>query len=296
MEVCLKTHQSAHLQRIGGTMSDRKAQFHSSQHPLSDGNPPIWASGWGEDKYGPWVEFSLSKSKGKPICQKMRWIGPGSFEMGSPDDEEGRYGEGTTWNEGPQHKVTLTRGYWLFDAPVTQTLWEAVMGNNPSYFKNPECPVEQISWKMAQEFLQKINKRIDGLELSLPTEAQWEYACRAGTDTRYYFGDAEAKLDDYAWYEKNSDSKTHPVGQKTANPWGLYDMHGNVWEWCHDDIREYSKADKLDPVGYLESPSRALRGGSWRDYARFVRSASRRQYDRVLSFNGPGFRCARVRE
>ena len=272
-------------------MSDRKAQFHSSQHPLSDGNPPIWASGWGEDKYGPWVEFSLSKSKGKPICQKMRWIGPGSFKMGSPEDEEGRFD-----SEGPQHKVTLTKGYWLFDTPVTQDLWEAVMGNNPSYFQNPECPVEQISWEMAQEFLNKINERIAGLELSLPTEAQWEYACRAGTDTRYYFGDAEAKLDDYAWYDKNSDGKTHPVGQKTANPWGLYDMHGNVWEWCHDDMRNYKDTAETDPTGSLESKRRALRGGSWIVSARSVRSARRSQLDRDDRYDGIGFRCARVRE
>ena len=282
--------------------------------------PPSWATNWGHDTYGPWAELTVYNSAGQQIVQSLRWISPGSFTMGSPEDEEGRYED-----EGPQHKVTLTKGYWLFDTPVTQALWEAVMGNNPSYFKSPERPVESVSYDDAQDFLNKINQRFEGLDLSLPTEAQWEYACRAGSELATYAGAMEIEgkhnapvLDNIAWYggnsgvdfdldegydssdwsEKQYDHKkagTRSVGLKQANSWGLYDMLGNVLEWCHDDRRNYTDTAETDPVGSLESQSRALRGGSWINDARNVRSASRFQGDRDSRGYGTGFRCARVR-
>ena len=223
-------------------------------HPLATGCPPDWASGWGQDRYGVFVEFTLQE-----ITQRLRWIPPGRFWMGSPEDEPGRFD-----NEGPRHQVTLTEGYWLFDTPCTQSLWEAVMGNNPSRFQGPNRPVERVSWDDAQTFLSNINERIPGLNLVLPSEAQWEYACRAGTETAIYTGELAISgknnapaLDPIAWYGGNSgvdfdladgeDSSgwvgkqyphtragTHPVKLKRANPWGLYDMLGNVWEWCQD--------------------------------------------------------------
>ena len=277
-------------------MSVGKAAFHSGKHPLSDGNPPSWASGWGEDQYGPWVEFTLVNRSNQSVTQRLRWIGPGSFEMGSDEDEEGRDGTGSGFDEGPQHNVTLTRGYWLFDTPVTQALWETVMGSNPSHFKGSDRPVERVSWDDAQEFLNKINTQFYDLDLTLPTEAQWEYACRAGTTGRYYFEESEGALGDYAWYDENSDNKTQPVCMKKENPWGLYDIHGNVWEWCLDVMRDYKDTTETDPTGSLESQKRALRGGSWRSYARDVRSATRYQYARDSRNSLIGFRCARVRE
>jgi sulfatase modifying factor 1 len=225
--------------------------FNRSLHPLQDGNPPLWASGWGQDDYGIWVEF-----KHKEVTQRMRWIEPGEFVMGSPEDEAGRYKD-----ESPQHQVVHSEGYWLFDTAVTQALWQAVMANNPSEFKSADRPVERVTWQDSIDFIEKINGLIPALQLSLPSESQWEYACRAGTNTALYTGDIEIigecnapALDAIAWYAGNSGEEfeldkgydssdwkekqyphtkagTHPVAKKSANPWGLYDMLGNVWEW-----------------------------------------------------------------
>lgn len=297
----------------------RRPTFATADHPLIFGSPPEWASGWGEDRYGVWIEFALGD-----MMQRMRWIGPGRFMMGSPEDEPGRDGEGD-YNEGPQHEVRISEGFWLFDTPVTQALWKAVTGGNPSYFVDPKRPVEQVSWEDAAEFLQKINARILGLNLVLPTEAQWEYACRAGTEAATYVGPMDILgvnnaplLDGIAWYGGNSgvgfelensyDSSswpekqyehsragTHPVGQKLPNAWGLHDMLGNVWEWCADDLRSYGSDSVSDPVGSLDSAQRALRGGSWNYYARDVRAAYRSAGGRGGRSDYIGFRCARVR-
>ena len=150
------------------------------------------------------------------------------------------------------------------------------MGNNPSDFKGPKNPVEQVLWDDCQQFLGKLNaKSAAGAgKFQLPTEAQWEYACRAGSKTRYCFGDDEKQLGEYAWYGKNSDGKTHPVGEKKPNAWGLYDMHGNVWEWCQDWWKDgyYKESPVDDPTGPLKGSYRVLRGGSWSLPARYRRS------------------------
>ena len=198
------------------------------------------------------------------------------------------------YNEGPQHEVRLSTGYWLFDTPVTQALWSQVMGDNPSHFPGPKQPVEQVSWDDAQRFLERINDLVPGLDLVLPTEAQWEYACRAGTTTANY-GGGEKDLADIAWFSDNSDRQTHPVAMKRCNAWGLHDMLGNVWEWCADDLRSYEAASAADPVGPLDSAERALRGGSWSNDARDVRAAIRDASDRDYRNNSIGFRPARVR-
>jgi formylglycine-generating enzyme required for sulfatase activity len=215
----------------------------------------------------------------------VRWIEPGIFTMGSPKSEAGRWDD-----EGPQHEVTLTRGFWLGDTPVTQALWTAAMGNNPSYFKAPERPVEQVSWDDVQEFLKKMNARISGLGLKLPTEAQWEYACRAGTEGANYARSGET-LADIAWFDENSGGETHPVALKRCNDWGLYDMLGNVWEWCADGKRGYAAKPVTDPAGPLGSASRALRGGSWGSNARNARAARRRVLARGSRDLSIGFRC-----
>ena len=186
-------------------------------------------------------------------------IPPGSFMMGSPSNESGRYD-----NE-KQHRVTLTKGFHMQTTEVTQRQWKAVMGNNPSNFKNcgDNCPVEEVSWNDVQDFIRKLNQREGGSKYRLPTEAEWEYAARAGTTTRFSFGDDEGRLGEYAWYSGNSGRKTHSVGQKTPNAWDLYDMHGNVWEWCQDWYGDYPSGSVTDSIGPSSGSRRVIRGGSW---------------------------------
>ncbi len=242
--------------------------------------------------------------------------------MGSPDDEPGRWEA-----EGPQHRVTIRHGYWLFDTPCTQALWETVAGLNPSRFMDPSRPVEQVSWDDVQGFIEWINDRISGLELVLPSEAQWEYACRAGKDTALFtgaidiLGDANAPaLDPIAWYGGNSGvdfelengqerswlsdmqfpegrAGTHPVKCKQPNPWGLYDMLGNVWEWVQDPWHEnYEAAPEEGGVWECDEAGavRVIRGGSWRNVARYCRSAYRDGFEPDNRSSNLGFRCARV--
>ena len=164
--------------------------------------------------------------------------------------------------------MRITRPFYLGKHLVTQEQWEAVMGNNPSHFKGPKNPVEQVSWDDCQASLTKLNAKVrPGGKFALPTEAQWEYACRAGSTTRYCFGDEESRLGEYAWYGANSGSKTHPVGEKKPNAWGLHDMHGNVWEWCQDwyDGGYYANSPTDDPMGPATGSLRVYRGGCWLD-------------------------------
>lgn len=244
-----------------------------------NGQAPLWAQDYGWDEFGAWATFRVGE-----VEQRLRWISPGQFVMGSPEDEEGRYDD-----EGPRHEVQLTRGFWLFDSPCTQALWQEVMGENPSRFKGANRPVEQVSWDDCQEFIAKLNEQSPGLALRLPSEAEWEYACRARTDTARYAD----KLDAIAWYDKNSGSETHAVKQKQPNAWGLYDMLGNVLEWCHDGQREYTTARQVDPLGpTTKNARRVLRGGVWDGLAQNVRSAYRIAYDPGVRGDYFGFRCA----
>ena len=161
-----------------------------------------------------------------------------------------------------QHEVTITKPFYMGKYVVTQEQYEAIMGNNPSHFKGAQNPVEMVSWDDAQAFCQKLSKK-SGKTVRLPTEAEWEYACRAGTSTKYYSGDSEEDLKRVAWYEANSNDTTHPVGQKEPNKFGLYDMHGNVWQWCQDWYGDYTANEVADPQGPAQGASRVLRGGSW---------------------------------
>lgn len=192
-------------------------------------------------------------------------IRPGSFMMGSID---------VVATATPVHKVTLTKPFYLGVFEVTQEQWQTVMGSNPSTFKGPKLPVETVSWNDCQSFLIKLKERT-GRKFALPTEAQWEYACRAGTTTRYSFGDAEDSFDEYVWFMGNSENTTHPVGEKKPNPWGLYDIHGNVMEWCADGYAPYPSGDVTDPQGALLGSSRVVRGGDWMLPPFYSSSASR---------------------
>ncbi len=159
------------------------------------------------------------------------WISPGTFSMGSPDDEPGHWED-----EGPVHQVHISRGFWLGRFEVTQSQWAAVMGSNPSYLAGCDsCPVETARWDDCQAFLQTLNPRAGRGDLyRLPTEAEWEYACRAGSTSTFCFGNDASELGEYAWYGGNAEVQTYPVGGKKPNAWGLHDIHGNVWEWVGD--------------------------------------------------------------
>jgi formylglycine-generating enzyme required for sulfatase activity len=240
---------------------------------------PLWASKFGRDSLGIFAEMMLSTEKVK-ANQTLRWIEPGTFWMGSPEDEPGRYS-----NEGPRHKVTISQGFWLADSACTQALWQAVMDNNPSRFNDdPQQPVENVSWDDVQAFLKRLESLLPGCQVDLPSEAEWEYACRAGKTTPFSFG---AKINtqqvnyngNYPYFgDKKGEyrEKTVPVKSLPANPWGLYEMHGNVWEWCKDGRRTYDGQAQIDPVGsMLQAQPRVLRGGAWNSNAWRARSASR---------------------
>ncbi len=196
---------------------------------------------------------------------EMIYCAPGSFMMGSPEDEEDRSDDET------QHKVTLTKGFWLGKYPVTQAQWESVMGCNPSDFDGDDNPVDSVSWDDCKEFIANINSRSD-FTARFPTEAEWEYACRAGSGEAY---SGTGDLDDMGWYSENSDDETHPVGEMESNDWGFYDMHGNVWEWCADWYGSYPTKAVTNPKGSASGDFRVLRGGYWGHAAGSCRSAER---------------------
>ena len=197
-------------------------------------------------------------------------IPAGRFPMGSSEEEEGAYDD-----EQPQHMVWISRPFYLGKHPVTQAQWEAVMGSNPSEFRGADRPVEMVSWAAAHEFIEKLNAREARRGYRLPTEAEWEYACRAGSTAAYCFGDDAGELEDYAWWRDNSGEETHPVGLKRPNAWGLHDMHGNVWEWVQDWYGRYDANPATNPQGPETGEYRVLRGGSWSRSSRLCRSAFR---------------------
>jgi formylglycine-generating enzyme required for sulfatase activity len=240
-------------------------------------------------------EPSVASSKAKPAPTYTNEIGmefvlipAGTFRMGSEDRE----------SEKPVHEVRISKPFYMGTYPVTQGEWEAVIGKNPSEFKGTRRPVERVSWEEAQAFIRKLNEREDGgaaARYRLPSEAEWEYACRAGTTTRYLFGDDPSQLDRYGWYHGNASGETHPVGEKAPNAWGLYDMHGNVWEWVQDwyDKDYYGKSPKVDPAGPAGGSGRVLSGGCWYFDAVDARSAIRGGHAPGDRFDFVGFRVVR---
>jgi formylglycine-generating enzyme required for sulfatase activity len=237
-------------------------------------------------------EFSNS------IGMKLVLIPKGTFMMGSPIEEEER------WEVEVLHEVTISQNYYLGMTQVTQGQYEKVMGENPSHFQgnrvegrdSSEFPVEQVSWEDAVEFSQKLSslpeEKAAGRVYRLPTEVEWEYACRAGSNTAYCFGNDEELLSDYAWFIDNSGYQTHPVSEKNPNAWGLYDMHGNVWEWCSDWYCDYPKGTIIDPASPKEGSNRVFRGGCWSFEAASCRSALRPGGDPSDRGSNLGFRVA----
>jgi len=198
-------------------------------------------------------------------------IPAGDFLMGSPNLSGDASGD-----EKPQHRVRITQPFYLGIYEVTQAEYECVMEFNPSGFKEsgPLSPVEYVSWDDAAEFCRRLSEK-EGMTYRLPTESEWEYACRAGSVTHYSFGDGDSALGEHAWYIGNSEAKTHAVGQKRPNAWGLWDMHGNVWEWCADWYGPYDKEIGDNPTGPSAGTGRVYRGGGWTDTAEYCRSARR---------------------
>jgi formylglycine-generating enzyme required for sulfatase activity len=250
-----------------------------------------------ENRYGIYAEIEISTPHGR-ATQRLRWIEPGEFQMGSPESEPERASR-----EGPRHRVRLTRGFWLADTACSQALWQAVMGDNPSGFQgDPALPVEQVSWRDVQEFLRKLETLLPRCEATLPTEAEWEYACRAGSDTPFSFGaqitPERVNYDGNHPYAGGAEGRvrgrTVPVKSLPANDWGLYEMHGNVWEWCADGLREYSDEAVEAPrgPGTDDDSHRIVRGGSWNGFARRARSACRITWHSGYRSDRQGFRLS----
>ena len=225
-------------------------------------------------------------------------IPAGAFIMGSPEDEPGRNPDEIS------HEVTISQAFYLQTTPVTQGQWRALMDENPSNFSDggDDCPVEGVSWNDCQEFIQRLNARGEGA-YRLPTEAEWEYACRAGSLTAFangeitrLFGEPEPNLDAMGWYSGNSGRRTHPVAQKEPNRWGLYDMHGNVSEWCQDWYGPYPETPQVDPAGPPKGTERVFRSGSLFGNALTCRSAHRAKWppQSRSKFQVLGFRLVRV--
>jgi sulfatase modifying factor 1 len=266
----------------------------STAPPLPPAPAAPWASAAGADHHGAWADIDVAG-----VVQRLRWLRPGHFRMGAPAGERGRLP-----GEGPPHEVTLSAGFWMADTPVTQALFRAVMGVDPSRFSAPPAlrrPVERVGWDEAVAFTRRLGALLppgapdDGLLFQLPSEAQWEYACRAGTTGPTYLGPGQ-RLHDAAWFTQTAKGSTQPVGMLLPNPWGLYDTLGNVWEWCADAPRPYADpapdgpcVDPLGPAG----PSGAPRGGSWGDGAARARAACRDARGPPSRYGALGLRLSR---
>jgi formylglycine-generating enzyme required for sulfatase activity len=271
--------------------------------PLPPVFPFDWAVAYGEDEFGLWQAFEIEAATA--VRQTLRWIPPGTFLMGSPEDEAERWAEAEQ-----QHLVTLHSGFWLADTACTQALWTAVMGDNPSRFsEDAENPVERVSWDdITQNFLPALNQRLPGLDLELPSEAKWEYACRAGTTTPFWFGkQITTEQVNYNGNYPNDGGAKGPYRERTvrvktlpANGWGIFEMHGNVLEWCGDEWVEKNSADVAeDQVTKAHSAPRGpalrvLRGGSYLGNARHCRGAFRHADQPGNRLEYFGFRLARA--
>lgn len=214
------------------------------------------------------------------IGMKLKWIESGTFIMGSLEGSE---------DELPVHLVTISKPFYMGVYEVTQEQWKQIMGKNHSEFEDGRWPVENVSWNEVQKFIKKLSEK-ENIQYRLPTEAEWEYVCRAGTKTKYYWGDEFNE--EYAWYIENSGGKTQPVGQKKPNAWGLYDMTGNVYEWCADSYDGYSEEYFVDPK-QSGGTRRIGRGGSWKSSAEGCRSSNRGSNHPFRRFDVLGFRLVR---
>ncbi len=323
---------------LGGSMAETEPALpHTSETATRKPLPWWWLCGpllvvavlvSGQFGWDAWKhhQFEKERTETPPLVVpdlklKLLWIPAGTFTMGTEDEVpwlksvKKKYNDlkpagwtGWKWKEvledqTPVTVVTLSKGFYLGETEVTQAQWEAVMGSNPSHFKGPSRPVEQVSWDDCVLFCQKLTQRERAAGrlgpkqvLRLPTEAEREYACRAGSRSEFCFGNDESKLGLYAWYEGNSGGETHEVGTKRANAWGVSDMHGNAWEWCADGYGPYPGGFVTDPTGSTVRALRVVRGGSWVNRARGCRSAFRGGYESDVRGDDLGLRLAAGQE
>ncbi len=276
--------------------TNNASNWHSLEFLQLPASPYLWA-----DKSTPTTSRRLYRAVEFTAPTNMVFIPPGTFRMSSPTNEAHRF-----VTEGPQTAVTISRGFWMGKYEVTQGEYQAVMGSNPSYFstnngyaEDLSRPVESVYWSDATNYCEVLTQRERAsgrIETNsmyrLPTEGEWEYACRAWTSTRFSYGDDPdyTNLTNYAWYGDNSGGTTHAVGQKLPNPFGLYDMHGNIREWCQDWWGESPGGIALDPQGPAMGSNRVIRGGVWSDLARACRSADRDDLIAVIRLSDFGFR------
>ena len=230
------------------------------------------------------VEVNSGKFTVNGVSFEMVRVEGGTFRMGATSEQE----DDAYSDEKPVHSVTLS-SYYIGKNEVTQALWQAVMGSNPSNYKGSDLPVECVSWNDCQEFIQKLN-RLTGCNFRLPTEAEWEFACRGGNKSIGYKYSGSNDIDNVAWYDGNSG--THPVGTKAPNELGIYDMSGNVWEWCNDWSADYTSYSQTDPIGPRRGSDRVFRGGSWDGFARYCRSSFRSYFNPTYRGNDLGLRLA----
>jgi formylglycine-generating enzyme required for sulfatase activity len=248
-----------------------------------------------------WMASIIADSVTNSLCMTFIRIKAGTFTMGSPSDEHIERED----REGPQHLVTISKDFYMQTTEVTQKQWKDVMGDNPSFFSNcgDTCPVEQVSWGDVQSFITKMNNRGEGF-YRLPTEAEWEYCARAGTQTAFHWGDCMSS--DQANYNGNHErsgcskgenrQKTIPVANLEKNAWGLFDMHGNVWEWCQDWFENYPSSSIIDPKGPTTGHSRIFRGGGFGEHAGCCRSAYRGHNTPDNRIHILGFRLVKMLE
>lgn len=269
--------QGALTQESSRLVAGRMRELPSMVGPVD--STAAWATNSGSDMYGSWAE-----AVAQGIAVRFRWIPPGRFIMGSRHVDDAHRAL-----EAPRHLVVWTYGRWLSATPVVQALWESTMKSNPSLFRGPSHPVEGVTWTDCQLFIARFGALLRGCRVGLPTEAEWEYACRAGSDGPTL----GATLGDLAWYDQNSGGRSHPVGEKLPNAWGMLDMLGNVNEWCADSLERYRAEDQVDPSApQTTGESRVIRGGSWLSSAIDVRADRRLGYPATARNIDIGFRLA----
>ena len=283
---CLGGEDTAGLQQALTEAREQLQRSDSQRKELEEQLKAFWDAASAPSMGEKTLEFRLSDK----VSFKMIRVEGGSFMMGSPDNDSDAYA-----HEKPQHEVTLS-DYYIGETQVTPALWKAVMGKNLSRFWRDNNPVEEVSWTDCQEFIKRLNTET-GRTFRLPTEAEWEYAARGGIKSQGYRYSGSDDIDEVAWYGDNSDQVTHSVKQKKANELGLYDMSGNVWEWCQDWFGGYGSGKETNPKGPSEGSYRVLRGGSWRSDVRRCRVACRNCADPDgRRRSGLGFRIALVQQ
>lgn len=309
---CITVGNSRERIKVSGEIEADVGSRHGVLSPENEQSEKFWPT---REKKFREENFTLRLPRNKKL--ELIWVKPGSFTMGSPPDEGHRHKDEHPRKDDVQHLVVLTKGFWLGKYEVTQDQWEAVMRTNlrqqhdlanldpDSYGEGGNYPMYYVNWEEAMEFCNKLTERERnagriprGYEFSLPTEAQWEYACRAGTTGPYHTGSGKCALSRAGWWHGNSGDRSHPVGKKQPNSWGFYDMHGNVEEWCYDWLESYATETVTDPTGPSIRPDpmepeggpfRVLRGGSWFFYARSADRNGRRLGNRI---NDVGFRLS----